>query len=186
MKTEELKHKKQQTAVAQTGETVDFVESLVSVRRVAKVIRGGRRFAFSALVVVGDKKGSVGLALGRGREVSSAVAKAFKRARKNMITVPLYKTTLPFPVEGSYGASKVILRNAAAGTGVIAGGAIRMVMEAIGVQDILSKAIGSANPQNVVKATFDALSKLRSAQYLASVRGKTVKEILEGSDVPTR
>lgn len=183
VKVEELKHKK---PLANEQEEIEFVESLVNVRRVAKVIKGGRRFSFSALVVVGDKNGSVGLALGRGREVSSAVSKAFKRARKSMITVPVYKTTIPFDVTGEYGASKVILRCAGQGTGVIAGGAVRMVMEAAGVQNILSKALGSSNSQNVVKATFNALSKLRSAYDLAKVRGKTVKEILEGTDVTTR
>lgn len=161
----------------------EFAESVLSVRRVAKVIRGGRRFAFSALVVVGDKKGSIGVALGKSRDVSSAIAKALKKARKHMFTVPLYKTTIPFTVQGKHSASKVLIRSAAKGTGVIAGGAVRAVMEALGVRDVLSKIIGASNPHNAVKATIDALKQLRSAQHIAQLRGKTVKEIIGNSDV---
>ena len=157
--------------------TDELSESVLSVRRVTKVIRGGRRFAFSALVVVGDKQGKVGVALGKGREVSSAIAKALRRARKCMVNIPLYKTTIPFAVEGKHGASKVVIRSASKGTGVIAGGAVRAVMEALGVHDILAKSLGSANSQNVVKATFNALAKLRSARDLARMRGKTIQEI---------
>jgi len=159
----------------QTNE--DFVESVLSVRRVAKVIRGGRRFAFSALVVAGDKHGNVGYSLGKSREVSSAISKALRRAKKNMVAVPLYKTTIPYTVTGKHGASKVIIRSASKGTGVIAGGAVRAVMEAIGVQDVLAKSLGSPNPQNVVKATMKALGKLRSARQLAKMRGKSVNEL---------
>lgn len=161
----------------------EFAESVLSVRRVAKVIRGGRRFSFSALVVVGDKKGSIGIALGKSRDVSAAISKALKKARKHMVTIPLYKTTVPFTVTGKHSASKVLIRSAAKGTGVIAGGAVRSVMEALGVRDVLSKVIGASNPQNVVKATMDALQQLRSAEQIAHLRGKTVKEIVGSSDV---
>ena len=156
----------------------DFIETVVNVRRVSKVIKGGRRFAFSALVVVGDGAGKVGIALGKGRDVASAISKALRRAKKTMIIVPLYKTTIPFTVLGKFGASSVLIRSASKGTGVIAGGAVRAVMEAVGVRDVLAKAIGSVNPQNAVKATIDALTQLRSAQHIAKLRGKTVKELI--------
>ena len=161
----------------------DFAESVLSVRRVAKVIKGGRRFSFSALVVVGDKKGKVGIALGKSREVSSATAKALRKARKQMVEIPLYKTTIPFAVEGKHSASKVLIFSAAKGTGVIAGGAVRSVMEALGVRDVLSKVIGASNPHNAVKATMNALGQLRSAKQIANLRGKTIKEIVGSSDV---
>lgn len=166
----------------------EYVESVLKVRRVAKVIKGGRRFSFSALVVVGDKNGKVGIALGKSREVASAISKAFKRARKNMVTVPLYGTTIPFTVTGKHSASNVLIRSASKGTGVIAGGAVRAVMEAMGVKDVLAKSLGSANPQNVVKATMQALSKLKSAKEFARLRGKELKDIIgkedtKGSDV---
>lgn len=155
----------------------EFIEKVLKVRRVAKVITGGRRFTFSALVVVGDGQGKVGVALGKSREVSSAISKALKRARSNMVAVPLYKTTLPFTVQGKHCASKVLIRSASKGTGVIAGGAVRAVMEALGVHDVLAKSLGSNNSHNVVKATMKALLKLRSAKALAAIRGKTVAEI---------
>ena len=161
----------------------EYIETVVNVRRVAKVIRGGRRFAFSALVVVGTGAGKVGIALGKGREVASAISKALRRARKEMFQVPLYKTTLPFTVLGRYGASRVLIRSASKGTGVIAGGAVRSVMEAIGVQDVLAKSLGSSNPQNVVKATVNALRTLRSASQLAKMRGKTLAEIFGNKKV---
>lgn len=164
----------------------EYLEKVLEVRRVAKVITGGRRFAFSALVVVGDKQGRVGYALGKSREVSSAIAKAIRRAKDNMVTIPLYKTTIPFTVTARHGASKVLLRSAALGTGVIAGGAVRSTLEALGVRDILAKSLGSGNPQNVVKATMKALSQLRSAKDLATLRGKTVKELVGGSHVTTK
>jgi small subunit ribosomal protein S5 len=168
----------QKTAQKNQTAQEDYVERVLSVRRVAKVITGGRRFAFSALVVVGDRKGNVGMAIGKSREVSSAISKALKRARSNMVAVPTYKTTLPFTVEGKHCASKVLIRSAAKGTGLIAGGAIRAVMEAIGVQDVLAKSIGSSNAHNVVKATMKALAKLRSAQTIAHMRGKKLSEIV--------
>jgi len=161
----------------------DYIETVLNVRRVAKVIKGGRRFAFSALVVVGDGSGSVGVALGKGRDVSSAIAKALRRAKKNMFSVPLYKTTIPYTVLGKYGASNVLIRSAGKGTGVIAGGAVRAVMEALGVRDVLAKVIGSVNPQNAVKATVDALQKLRSAKHIARLRGKTLTEIFGEKNV---
>ncbi len=166
-----LRPKHKQTSVD------EYSEAVVNVRRVAKVIKGGRRFAFSALVVVGDKKGNVGIALGKSREASSAISKALKRARKSMISVPFYKTTIPFTVEGRHGASHVLIRSASKGTGIIAGGAVRTVLESLGVRDVLAKSLGSPNAQNVVKATFDALKKLQSAKRLASMRGKTLQEI---------
>lgn len=166
--------------------TEEYVEKVLEVRRVAKVITGGRRFAFSALVVVGDKQGRLGVALGKSREASSAIAKAARRAKANMVRIPLYKTTIPFNVEAKHGASKVLLRSAAKGTGVIAGGAVRAAMEAAGVRDVLAKSFGSANPQNVVKATMKALSLLRSAHALALLRGKTVKEIIGSDHVTTK
>ena len=176
----EEKSKKVQQGKAASAE--EYVETVLNVRRVAKVIKGGRRFAFSALVVVGDRNGKVGVALGKGREVSGAIAKALRRARKNMFTVPLYKTTIPFTVEGKHGASTVLIRSASKGTGIIAGGAVRAVMEAVGVRDILAKSLGSPNHQNVVKATLEALKKLRYAKQLASMRGKTLNEIFGESN----
>jgi small subunit ribosomal protein S5 len=164
-----------------TSEKEEYTEKVLNVRRVAKVITGGRRFAFSALVVVGDRQGRIGVALGKSREVASAISKAFRRARVNMVTVPLYKTTIPFTVLGKHGASRVLIRSASKGTGIIAGGAVRAVMEALGVHDVLAKSLGSGNPQNTVKATMDALSQLRSAQHFAALRGKTVKEIIGGN-----
>lgn len=161
----------------------EFVETVLDVRRVAKVIKGGRRLAFSALVVVGDRNGSVGIALGKSREVASAIAKALRRARKNMMTVPMYKTTIPFTVQGKHGASNVLIRSASKGTGVIAGGAVRAVMEALGVKDVLAKSVGSSNPQNVVKATLHALKKLHSAKELVAMRGKTLQDIFGSKNV---
>lgn len=160
----------------------EYSETVLNVRRVAKVIKGGRRFAFSALVVVGDRNGKVGIALGKSREVSSAISKALRRARKNMISIPRYKTTVPYTVLGKHGASNVIIRSACKGTGIIAGGAVRAVMEAVGIHDVLAKSLGAANPQNVVKATFDALKKLKSAQQIAEMRGKTLSELFGGEN----
>lgn len=160
----------------------DFVDVVVDVNRVTKVTKGGKRFSFSALVVSGDKKGRVGIALGKSREVSTAIAKATKRARKSMFPVALRGTTIPYGVEGRHGASRVVLRSASKGTGVIAGGAVRAVMEVLGIQDILAKSLRSENRQNVVKATLNALSKLRSAQVLLRQRDKiTVQELVKGA-----
>jgi len=159
------------------NEIVDFV---VDVNRITKVTKGGKRFSFSAFVVSGDRQGNIGIALGKSREVTQAISKATAKARKNMIAVPLRNTTLPYDVIGRHGSSKVVLRSAFKGTGVIAGGAVRSVMEAAGVEDVLAKTFGAANRQNVVKATLNALAKLRSAEQLAHLRGKTVKEIVKG------
>jgi small subunit ribosomal protein S5 len=178
----EEKNKRSQNAKMQVP-AEDFSESVLDVRRVAKVIKGGRRFAFSALVVVGDRKGNIGIALGKSREVSAAIAKALRRARKHMFAVPVYKTTIPFSIQGKHGATLVILRSASKGTGVIAGGAVRAIMEAIGVRDVLAKALGSPNPHNVVKATVAALKKLRSAQHIAALRGKTLKDLFGEKNV---
>lgn len=160
-----------------------FVDSVVSVRRVTKVTKGGKRFSFSALVVSGDQEGNVGISLGKGREVSLAIAKATMRARKNMIKIPLRKTTIPYNVTGKHGASKVIIRSAYKGTGVIAGGPVRAVMKAVGISDVLAKSLGSVNKQNVVKATLNALAKLRSLKDMQRLRGKSSQEILKGAHV---
>jgi len=184
MANKKEKDKRGRGAKGQSAEG-DFIETVLNVRRVAKVIKGGRRFAFSALVVVGNGEGRVGIALGKGRDVSSAIAKALRRAKKNMFSVPLYKTTIPFTVLGKHGASSVLIRSASKGTGVIAGGAVRSIMEAVGIRDILAKSLGSGNPQNAAKATIHALQQLRSAQDLARMRGKTVKEIVGDEDVTT-
>jgi small subunit ribosomal protein S5 len=179
----EEKNKKSQQMAKPQQVVEEYSEAVLNVRRVAKVIKGGRRFAFSALVVVGDKKGNIGVALGKSREVSSAIAKALRRAKKNMFAVPLYKTTIPFTVLGKHGASLVLLRSASKGTGLIAGGAVRSVMETLGVRDVLAKSIGSSNPQTVVKATVDALLKLRSAKHLVNIRGTALKDLFEVRNV---
>ena len=160
-----------------------MVDYVICVRRVTKVTKGGKRFSFSALVVSGDKKGKVGIALGKSREVSAAITKATNRARKNLVDVPLRGETLPYHVVGKHGASTVMMRAASKGTGVIAGGAVRSVMEALGVKDVLAKSLGASNRVNTVKATFNALAQLRSVSHIAKLRGKTVDQIMKGSDV---
>ena len=164
----------------------NFVDAVISVRRVTKVTKGGKRFAFSAFVVTGDRNGRIGIAQGKSKEVSSAIAKATARARKKLITIPVRGTTLAYPVEGRHGASRVIIRSAFRGTGVIAGGAVRSVMDVLGIKDVLAKSLGSSNKQNVVKASLNALSKLRSAKDLASLRGKTVEEVVRGAHVSAK
>jgi small subunit ribosomal protein S5 len=149
-----------------------MIEKIVSLNRVAKVVKGGRRFSFSALVVVGDGKGCVGCGLGKAQEVPEALRKAAERARKTMIRVPLVEGTLPYEVIGVYGAGKVMLKPASRGTGIIAGGAVRAVMEAVGVSDVLAKAIGTNNPHNVLRATVEGLGSLRSAEAVSDVRGR--------------
>ena len=168
--------------IVQKQEETSF-ESVVSVRRVTKVTKGGKRFAFSAFVVSGDQDGSVGIALGKSREVSSAIAKATVKARKERIKISLRGNTIPYNVSGKHGATKVILCSASKGTGLIAGGSVRAVMEALGIKDVLAKSLGASSSQNVVKATLNALSKLRSLQHIANLRGKTTKEIIKGNDV---
>ncbi|MCK4498867.1 30S ribosomal protein S5 [Candidatus Babeliales bacterium] len=159
-------------------DTNEFSETVLNVRRVSKVVKGGRRLSFSALVVVGDQKGRVGVATGKGREVASAISKAVRAARKSMFAVPLYGATLPFTVEAKFGACHVLLRSASKGTGVIAGGAVRAVMEALGVHDVLGKSIGSSNSNGVAKATIVALQKLRSATHIAKLRGLNLNEMV--------
>lgn len=164
----------------------NFVDAVISVRRVTKVTKGGKRFGFSAFVVTGDRNGKIGMAQGKSKEVSSAIAKATARARKKMISISVRGTTIAYPVVGRHGASKVIIRSAFRGTGVIAGGSVRSVMDVLGIKDILAKSLGSSNKQNVVKASLNALSKLRSAQHLANLRGKTVEQVVRGAHVSVR
>ena len=153
---------------------VGFVEKIVALNRVAKVVKGGRRFSFSALVVVGDGNGSVGYGLGKAQEVPEALRKATESARRNMIQVPVLDGTLRYQVLGRYGAGSVLLMPASEGTGVIAGGAVRAIMEAAGIRDVLSKAIGTNNPHNVIKATIAGLASLRSAEEVSELRGITL------------
>jgi small subunit ribosomal protein S5 len=171
--------------MAKTKEN-ELVDHVVNVRRVTKVTKGGKRFSFSALVISGNQQGSVGIGLGKSREVSSAIAKATTQARKNMVAIALRGTTIPYPVEGRHGASRVVIRSAYKGTGVIAGGAIRSVMDALGIKDVLAKSLGSGNRQNVVKATLNALAQLRSADHLAKLRGLTINEMIGSEHVATK
>jgi small subunit ribosomal protein S5 len=164
-------------------EQSDVVEKLVSINRVAKVVKGGRRFAFAALVVVGDQKGRVGFAAGKAREVPEAIRKGTEKAKKNMIRVPLREgRTLHHDVLGRYGAGKVVLRAAPPGTGIIAGGPMRAIFETLGLQDVVAKSIGTQNPHNMIKATFDALSNLQSPRMVASRRGRKVGDIVSRRD----
>jgi small subunit ribosomal protein S5 len=153
-------------------------EKLVQVNRVAKTVKGGRIFAFTALTVVGDGKGKVGFGRGKAREVPAAIQKAMEAARRNMIQVELNGDTIQYPTRGRHGASKVYMQPASQGTGVIAGGAMRAVLELAGVQNVLAKCYGSTNPVNVVRATFEALDAMKSPEQVAAKRGKTVEEIL--------
>ena len=157
----------------------ELVEKLVHVNRVAKTVKGGRTMSFAAVVVVGDQKGRIGLGTGKATEVPDAIVKATNEARKSMIRIPLREgRTLHHDVAGRFGAGKVVLRTAPAGTGVIAGGPMRAVFEVLGVQDVVAKSLGSNNKQNVVLATIDALSQLKSPEEVAKLRGKSVEEIL--------
>ena len=159
-------------------EPSEFVEKLVYLNRVSKTVKGGRVDKFSALMVVGDEKGRVGFGLGKAAEVPEAIRKGIEDAKKNMITVSLSGTTIPHEVIGEFGAGRVLMKPAAPGTGVIAGGPVRAVMEAIGIKDIRTKCLRSNNPQNVVSATFEGLKSLRTPEEVARVRGKSVEEIL--------
>ena len=164
-------------------EESDLVEKLVGINRVAKVVKGGRRFGFAALVVVGDAKGRVGVGSGKAREVPEAIRKATDQAKRTMIRVPLREgRTLHHDVHGHFGAGRVVLRAAPTGTGIIAGGPMRAIFEALGVQDVVTKSIGTSNPHNMIKATFDALAQVVSPRAVAARRGRRVSDILGRRD----
>jgi small subunit ribosomal protein S5 len=153
-------------------------ENVININRVAKVVKGGRRFSFSAIVTVGDGKGKVGVAMGKANEIADAIRKGSEAARTSQITVPMLKDTIPYKVIGRFGASRVLLKPASPGTGVIAAGGVRAILEAAGVKNILTKQLGSRNPNNVVKATMDGLKQLRTVEQFAAKRGLSVPEIL--------
>jgi small subunit ribosomal protein S5 len=159
---------------------IEFKDRLVSIQRVTKVTKGGRTFSFSAIVVVGNEQGVVGYGLGKAKEVTSAIAKGIDDAKKNLIKVPILNGTLPHPQEGKYSGARVFLKPAAPGTGVIAGGAMRAVLESVGITDVLAKSKGSSNPHSVVKATIDALIRMRDPQTIAQLRGVALDKVFNG------
>ena len=159
---------------------LDLKDRLVGVQRVTKVTKGGRAFGFSAIVVVGDENGVVGQGLGKSKEVAEAISKAVEDAKKNLVLIPINKGTIPHEQKGKFGGARVFIKPASEGTGVIAGGAVRAVLEAVGVHNVLSKSQGSSNPHNVVKATFDALLQLRDANTVAKQRGISLEKVYNG------
>jgi len=164
--------------VRASTEGSELKERVVDINRVAKVVKGGRRFSFTALVVVGDENGTVGAGYGKAREVPLAIQKAIEDAKKNLFRVPKYKSTIPHVVTGEFGAARVFLKPASAGTGVIAAGGVRAVLELAGVRDILTKSLGTSNPINLVRATVAGLQMLRTPQHIARLRGLTVRQVL--------
>jgi small subunit ribosomal protein S5 len=163
---------------SQQGEESEFEDKVIHINRCAKVVKGGRRFSFAAIVVVGDKKGQVGVGLGKAGEVPEAIKKAGKQAKKNLMKIPLEGSTIPHEIIGHFGASKVLMKPAPEGTGIIASSSVRAILEVAGIQNILTKSIRRDNPHNVVRATLDGLKNLRQFENIAKARGKTIAEIL--------